>query len=861
MSLRRPGIYYTQQIQYPPLQAQLQAAVPALVGYTEMAKDGDENSLHLVPTKIDSIEAFHDWFGFGYNPNFTVVVNSANAIVSIDADRRFFLYDSLRLFFENGGREIYIVSTGIYKDKIQVPTPDLPELQAGVDRLAYYDEPDLLFCPDAVNLSHGELGKFQDHCLLHCREEKFRFSIFDLKPIKSPLDTVDTFRKNLGKDNLDRGAAYHPWIHTGLEMEVGIKKIEFKQESSDPNLLASGSGPGKNLSNLTGGISLSETPVQVEVTPKDDFQIRPLPIVEEKEIRERPMPLVEPKDEEIEEIRERNLREEETEELRERHLRGEEPTEETREEIRKRPLPEVEPINEATEEIRKRPLPEVEPNDEEAEEVKERMLLEEEAEEIRKGNLHDEDEPTEDEGASKPKTLSAKTEKPRKIEGIVPPKVTSEPAKDEPTPVIPRSMPLLDWPELIANQILISPKKGLSKKNFPPVEKHVEKLTKQLLDSNYQEVEKNFLSYMGFIRSLATAFGKLAELGPVPLVIEEKLLELRNNKEIQQALNTILGLEQHRTITALQSTSAKYIAKVYGSMVGSRNWIPKWPKASDQRFPISLLDPEKLKTAPEVIGKVRFPTAISAIYGLTNMGSWQNAAKTLIGAYSQIFQLVGSPVSAGPVFFNPAPEVIAEAIEEAKRLLQYLPPSGAVSGLVASTDRQRGTYKAPANQSLIQVIEPGEYLNHYEQEHYNVHFTGKSVNALISVVGRGVVVHGSRTLQGNDPAWRYVPVRRYYLAIEKALKRVIQAYVFEPNNAQTWDMISGQLGLFLEEQRKAGALRGNNAAEAWAVRVGAGTTMTEDDILNGKLIVEISLAVARPAEFIVLTLTQQQENN
>jgi phage tail sheath protein FI len=100
--------------------------------------------------------------------------------------------------------------------------------------------------------------------------------------------------------------------------------------------------------------------------------------------------------------------------------------------------------------------------------------------------------------------------------------------------------------------------------------------------------------------------------------------------------------------------------------------------------------------------------------------------------------------------------------------------------------------------------------------------------------------------------WRYVNVRRFFNFVEESVKKSTYRFVFEPNDANTWVSIRAMIENFLTLQWRAGALQGVKPEHAFFVRVGLGQTMTADDILNGRLIVEIGMAVVRPAEFIVL---------
>jgi uncharacterized protein len=182
-----------------------------------------------------------------------------------------------------------------------------------------------------------------------------------------------------------------------------------------------------------------------------------------------------------------------------------------------------------------------------------------------------------------------------------------------------------------------------------------------------------------------------------------------------------------------------------------------------------------------------------------------------------------------------------------------MPPGAAMAGIYAKTDADRGVWKAPANVGVASVIGPSIRLDDTIQANLNVDSTaGKSVNVIRQLAGRGTVVWGARTLDGNDNEWRYVNVRRFFNFVEESVKKATYRFVFEPNDANTWVKVRAMIENFLTLQWRAGALQGSKPEQAFFVRVGLGQTMTPDDVLNGRLIVEIGMAVVRPAEFIVL---------
>ncbi|HEV7547149.1 MAG TPA: phage tail sheath C-terminal domain-containing protein, partial [Reyranella sp.] len=107
-----------------------------------------------------------------------------------------------------------------------------------------------------------------------------------------------------------------------------------------------------------------------------------------------------------------------------------------------------------------------------------------------------------------------------------------------------------------------------------------------------------------------------------------------------------------------------------------------------------------------------------------------------------------------------------------------------------------------------------------------------------------------------DTDYRYVPVRRFLIGVEQSIKRATAAFVFEPNDANTWVKVRGMIENFLFELWRAGALQGNKPENAFYVKVGLGTTMTPQDLLDGRMIVVIGLATVRPAEFVIVSLAQ-----
>lgn len=188
-----------------------------------------------------------------------------------------------------------------------------------------------------------------------------------------------------------------------------------------------------------------------------------------------------------------------------------------------------------------------------------------------------------------------------------------------------------------------------------------------------------------------------------------------------------------------------------------------------------------------------------------------------------------------------------------------LPPSGAMAGVYTVNDNMNGVWRAPANTGIVGAASLPIRLSDSQQANLNVDaISGKSINAIRFFNGQGILIWGARTLDGNSQDWRYVSVRRTMTFLEQSVKFAARAYVFEPNDANTWSAVKSMISSFLTGVWQEGGLQGASAADAFQVAIGLGSTMTADDLLNGFMRVSVMVAVVHPAEFIVITFEQQQ---
>jgi phage tail sheath protein FI len=182
-----------------------------------------------------------------------------------------------------------------------------------------------------------------------------------------------------------------------------------------------------------------------------------------------------------------------------------------------------------------------------------------------------------------------------------------------------------------------------------------------------------------------------------------------------------------------------------------------------------------------------------------------------------------------------------------------IPPGGPVCGIYARTDNTRGVFKSPANETVAGALDLEYNIDHATQESLNP----KGVNVIRRFPGRGIRVWGARCLT-SDSLWKYVSVRRLFIFIEASIYNSTQWVVFEPNDQRLWGRVKQSVTLFLRTQWREGALFGAKEEEAFNVSVGP-ETMTEDDILNGRLIIEVGIAPVRPAEFVIFRVYQKTQ--
>lgn len=184
-----------------------------------------------------------------------------------------------------------------------------------------------------------------------------------------------------------------------------------------------------------------------------------------------------------------------------------------------------------------------------------------------------------------------------------------------------------------------------------------------------------------------------------------------------------------------------------------------------------------------------------------------------------------------------------------------IPPSGSIIGIYARSDNTRGVHKAPANEVVKACVGLDCQFNTGEQDILNP----KGVNLIRAFPGMGIRVWGARTAS-SDPSWKYINVRRLFIFIEESIKANTNWAVFEPNDEVLWVRVKRTIDVFLTGMWRNGSLAGSAPSEAFFVNIGR-STMSQDDIDNGRLVCVIGVAPVKPAEFVIFRISQKTSDS
>lgn len=665
MAYKTPGVYIKEVALFPPSVAQVETAIPAFVGYTEKAADPNDKSLANVPVRIKSLVEFQFLFGGEYVPESYKVVINGTAVDSVTPDKRFYLFDSLRQFYDNGGGACYIVSVGSYKESI-----GFNALKGGIEKLKKVDEPTLLLSPDAVGLKDSsddpDLSKFSDlqkELLTQCATLQDRFAILDILEGYLAEDVSNTpisnFRDKIGINNLSYGASYYPWIITSYSYNISFRQLHlFNKSDLDTEIVGSDAYDAYAKDDKEIGLiaTLVQSLADTDATLNGAAYVT-------------------------------NLRS---------HLDN---------------------------------------------------LLSEYKTNIAAGN---------------------------------------------------------DW-------------------------------------------KINITAWLNLLARVVLSFRNAEITSPDGSGYRTEINAIKADHVLTDAIAFLVSVEQNPG--TIKNTIARALEEVEAL----------YSPLDDGWLTITVLD----NTTPTTFGDIEpfspeFQESQTESLSIINTLSSQttiilNAYQRLLDAALHFEKQAESAVFAGHVFFHGVHDKTLE-------YMRTLPPSGTIAGIYASVDQSRGVWKAPANVSINSIVAPAVKIDSKDQEDLNVHTSGKSVNAIRAFTGKGTLVWGARTLAGNDNEWRYVPVRRFFIMVEESTRKASEPFVFEPNDANTWVKVRAMIENFLILQWRAGALQGAKPDEAFYVRVGLNETMTPQDILEGNMIIEIGMAVVRPAEFIILRFSHKMQS-
>jgi hypothetical protein len=210
-------------------------------------------------------------------------------------------------------------------------------------------------------------------------------------------------------------------------------------------------------------------------------------------------------------------------------------------------------------------------------------------------------------------------------------------------------------------------------------------------------------------------------------------------------------------------------------------------------------------------------------------------------------------ISTYAAFYHPWINVVDPTSKGPQTHYVDVPALGHIAGIIARSDVNRGVHKAPANEIVLGAVKLTTSVSKADQDVLNP----LGVNCIrdFSAHNNGIRLWGARTTS-SDPEWRYLNVRRLFLFLERSIDKGTQWVVFEPNSDPTWAAVRRNLTNFLTTVWRSGALMGLAQEQAFFVKCDR-TTMTEDDIDNGRLICVIGVAPVRPAEFVIFRISQK----
>lgn len=335
---------------------------------------------------------------------------------------------------------------------------------------------------------------------------------------------------------------------------------------------------------------------------------------------------------------------------------------------------------------------------------------------------------------------------------------------------------------------------------------------------------------------------------------------------VSTSTTAFLGETQKGPVTPTLVTSWLQFKTVFGGTFGEDKFLPYAVegfflngglrcyirKVCDNDYAAALLELEQI----EEISLVYSPNA-QATAGLTDLlfdhcERLRNRFTIIDSVKGQLPSSVSKPKRACSfaALFYPWIKVP----ENSTAKICTVPPGGYVAGVYAKSDFERGVHKAPANLPVQGVVGLEFVVSNAQQYGLN----SQSINCIRDFSGRGILVWGARTL-ASDPERKYINVQRLMIYLEQSITQSIKWVQFEPNNDKTWTKLKLATENFLYESWQTGMLMGTKPDQAYFVRCDR-STMTQNDIDNGRLIMQVGVAPVRPAEFIIFRVSHQLNN-
>ena len=856
---KTPGVYVEEIPKFPPSIAPVETAIPAFVGYTEKAQKIAAGDLLNVPTKIGSLTEYEFYFGVGAKLTIEeVLLDDKKNFKSAKIDNEFYMYDSLRLFYANGGGDCYIVSIGNYDSEGKTPTAThFTDDKKGIKTLEKVDEPTILVFPDNSLLTSYK--DVYDAALAQCGSLQDRVGLFHVN--KDDPHGID-FRSKTGIKDLKYGMAYSPWLEVSFPKNITYRDFYDKILKGTSSFKLADSFDGKTDNNDT-----SASLISAYQTTSGDVDT----IINNNTILRGSYAALQDQFGAFKDAYNKN-----------------------------KTISDFNAIMKYLFDFARTVDVLVGTDSGKVNDLKLKEVLKSKI----SGTLKD----------IYKKLISYDLELKDKVSTYTllqfnqtpnltatewgdifnNSKYTFPVATPDKNPVKASNVitGTTDVEKMNSMLAYLNGANGLFTEIEVAWENQVLKTAQDAKTERYKALASSF-PIAALIFGYETVMKDVDTINDTTKGKSGSLISSPNTslrEQFTQFDGAYLGSKTVANFSPIVNYLFEFARKIdvlVGSGEGSvkdgdlKKLLQDLISSTLITCFKELIDFDQVLVAGVSGYKKQYGNLLSVEWGST-FNNPPISTVTLSGT-SDIDKMSGVLPNLRTLFDKINSAWLGSVVDAARKLeikkheglaasfplyntilagLQnsstYVPPSGAVAGIYAYVDRTRGVWKAPANVSISGIIGPKDTFTASELDALNVDpNSGKSINAIRSFTGKGTLVYGARTLTGNDNEWRYVSVRRFFNFVEESTKKATEQFVFEPNDANTWVRIQGMIENFLTVLWRQGALQGIKPEHAFYVAVGLGKTMTPLDILEGRLIIEIGMAAVRPAEFIILRFSHK----